>query len=88
VVIDASAKRLASRRFAHTATGIADMIAFLKAIGDSADHPEHLACSIETTHRVLITALLEAGLPVYSVNRATLQHMRSPSRAKTDASDA
>jgi transposase len=88
VVIDEGAKRLATRRFAHTASGIADLIAFLKAIGDVASHPEHLACIIETTHGVLITALLEAGLPVYSVNPATLQHMRSPSRAKTDAIDA
>jgi len=88
VVIDEGAKRLAARRFAHTASGIADLIAFLKAIGDVASHPEHLACIIETAHGVLITALLEAGLPVYPLNPATLQHLRSPSRAKADTIDA
>lgn len=88
VVIDQAAKRLATHRFAHTASGIADLITFLKSIGDVAAHPEHLACIIETTHGVLITALLEAALPVYPVNPATLQHSRSPSRAKTDAIDA
>jgi transposase len=88
VIIDEGAKRLASRRFAHTASGIDDLIAFLKASGDVAAHPEHLACIIETTHGVLITALVEAGLPVYPVNPATLQHLRSPARAKADTIDA
>jgi hypothetical protein len=64
------------------------LIAFLKGIGDIADHPEHLACLIETTHGLLITALVEAGLPVYPVNPATLAKLRNPSGAKTDASDA
>src|SRR5262249_16323627 len=72
----------------HTPTGITDLIAFLKGIGDVALHPEHLACIIETTHGVLITALVEAGLPVYPLNPATLQHLRSPSRAKADTLDA
>src|SRR5689334_11647809 len=84
VVIAASGTRLAQRRFAHTATGLADLIAFLKGIGDVADHPEQLACLIETTHGLLITALLEAGLPVYPVNPATVAKLRSPSGAKTD----
>ena len=46
--------------------------------------PEQVACIVETTHGLLITALLEAGFPVYPVNPKTLEHWRKPSGAKTD----
>jgi transposase len=47
-----------------------------------------LACLLETTQGVLITALLEHGLPVYPVNPKLVDHSRKPSGAKTDAIDA
>ena len=47
-----------------------------------------MACIIETNKGLLITALLEAGLPVYPVNPKTLEKWRKPSGAKTDAIDA
>src|SRR5438132_1507762 len=47
-----------------------------------------MACIIETTHGLLIAALLEAGWPVYPVNPRTVDRRRSASGAKTDAIDA
>jgi transposase len=88
VVIDEAGQRVATLRVAHTAAGLADLTTFLKGIGDVAAHPEHLACIIETSHGLLISALLEAGLPVYPVNPKTVDRHRKPSGAKTDAIDA
>jgi transposase len=88
VVIDAVGKRVGKRQVDHTVEGLAELIAFLKSIGDIAQHPGHLACIIETNQGLLITTLLEAGLPVYPVNPKTLEKMRKPSGAKTDAIDA
>jgi transposase len=47
-----------------------------------------MACIIETTHGLLIAALLEAGWPVYPVNPRTVDRRRSASGAKTDTIDA
>src|SRR5213082_2702634 len=47
-----------------------------------------MACIIETTHGLLIAALLEAGFPVYPVNPKTVDRRRSASGAKTDQIDA
>ncbi len=49
---------------------------------------EQMACFIETTHGLLIAALLEAGFPVYPVNPKTIDRRRVPSGAKTDLIDA
>jgi transposase len=88
VVIDEQGKYCGVKRVAHTAEGLDELVAFLKAIGDVAEHPNHLACIIETNKGLLITALLEAGLAVYPVNPKTLQGWRKPSGAKTDQIDA
>ena len=88
VVIDEAGQRVATLRVAHTAAGLADLTTFLKGIGDVAAHPEHLACIVETSHGLLISALLEAGLPVYPVNPKTVDRHRRPAGAKTDALDA
>ena len=88
VVIDEQGKQLAKKRVTHTADGVADLISFLKEVGDVVQQPDHLACILETTTGLLITALLEAGLLVYPVNPKTLEKWRKPSGAKTDAIDA
>jgi transposase len=49
---------------------------------------EDLACIIETSHGLLIAALLETGFPVYPVNPKTVDRHRKPAGAKTDAIDA
>jgi transposase len=87
-IIDEQGKQIAKRRVPHNAEGLTDLIAFLKATGDVTQHPEHLACILETNKGLLITALLEAGLAVYPVNPKTLEKWRKPSGAKTDAIDA
>ena len=88
VVLDEAGKRLGKCRVSHTAEGLTQLSTFLKGVGDIAEHPEHLACIIETKQGLLITHLLEAGLPVYPVNPKTLEKLRKPSGAKTDAIDA
>lgn len=88
VVIDEAGTRVGQVRVSHSADGVNQLIAWLRAIGDIATCPEHLACLIETTQGVLITALLEQGLPVYPVNPKLVDHSRRPSGAKTDAIDA
>jgi transposase len=50
--------------------------------------PEHLACIVETNHGLLITFLLEAGIPVYPVNPKTANQLRKVAGAKTDQIDA
>jgi transposase len=43
---------------------------------------------LETTHGLLITFLLEAGIPVYPVNPKTINGLRKVAGAKTDRIDA
>jgi transposase len=88
VVIDEAGQRVAALRVAHTAAGLAELTTFLQGIGDVGEHPEQLACLVETSHGLLISALLEAGLPVYPVNPTTVDRHRKPAGAKTDAIDA
>jgi len=88
VVIDEAGKRVGTTRVAHSAAGLDTLVTFLTGIGDVADHPDHLACIVETNRGLLITALLDAGLPVYPVNPKTVDRHRKPAGAKTDAIDA
>jgi transposase len=88
VVIDEAGQRVAALRVAHTAEGLAELTTFLRGLGDVAARPEQLACLVETSHGLLISALLEAGLSVYPVNPKTVDRHRKPAGAKTDAIDA
>ena len=67
-VLDEAGKRVGARRFAHSHEGLNELKQFVLSIAAS---PENLACIVETNHGLLITFLLEAGIPVYPVN-ATL----------------
>jgi transposase len=73
---------------AHTPEGLAQLITFLRGTVGSAQAQPELACLIETTHGLLITALLDAGLAVYPVNPKAVDRRRKPSGAKTAAIDA
>src|SRR5881394_589607 len=76
-----------SLRIEHNPQGFARLNTFLEQIiGDAPK--EQMACIIETTHGLLIAALLEAGWPVYPVNPRTVDRRRSASGAKTDTIDA
>lgn len=84
VVIDEAGQKVAQLRVEHTPEGLAKLIHFLQAIGPL----DHIACIIETTHGLLITALLEAGVTLYPVNPKTIDRKRAASGAKTDLIDA
>jgi len=86
-VIDADGHQVGTRRVAHTPAGLSDLTAFLLSIS-GAERKEELACIIETTHGLLIAALLAAGYPVYPVNPKTVDRKRGPAGAKTDQIDA
>ena len=79
------AKSLVPVRVAHTPQGLADLNTFLLGITREV---EQMACIIETNHGLLITALLEAGWPVYPVNPKTVDRKRGAAGAKTDLIDA
>ena len=78
-------KRVGIRRFAHSHAGLHELQAFLLGIAAS---PDQLACIVETTHGLLISFLLEAGIPVYPVNPKTANQLRKAAGAKTDQLDA
>jgi len=80
-VQDEGGLRVGARRFAHSHDGLNELKAFLLGIAAS---PEELACIVETNHGLLITFLLEAGIPVYPVNPKTANQLRKAAGAKTD----
>jgi transposase len=87
VVIDEHGRQVASQRVLHTKAGVEELTRVLEGILGSAPK-EQLACVLETNRGLLITALLEAGFPVYPVNPKTLDRRRVASGAKTDRIDA
>ena len=84
-VLDEAGKRVGVRRFPHSHDGLNQLKQFVLGIATS---PEQLACIVETNHGLLITFLLEAGIPVYPVNPKTANHLRKAAGAKTDQIDA
>jgi transposase len=84
-VLDESGTRVGMRRFAHSPQGLNDLKQFLLSIAAS---PDQLACIVETNHGLLITFLLEAGIPVYPVNPKSVNQLRKAAGAKTDQIDA
>jgi transposase len=87
VVIDEAGRQLASLHVTHTPAGLNQLTSFLQDI-TGPDAKEQMACIVETTHGLLIAALLEEGFAVYPVNPRTVDRRRKPSGAKTDAIDA
>ena len=85
LVIDETGRQVGSRRVAHTKAGIEELKRFLLALVKT---PDQLACIVETSQGLLITALLEAGFTVYPVNPKTVDRRRNAAGVKTDAVDA
>lgn len=85
VVLDDAGRRAGSRRVAHSQEGLEDLKQFLLGI---TPHFDELVCVVETSHGLLITFLLEAGIPVYPVNPKTANALRKAAGAKTDQIDA
>jgi transposase len=87
LVIDEAGRQVSSLRVTHTKEGLNQLTTFLENIAGSATK-EQMACIIETSHGLLIAALLDAGCAVYPVNPKMVDRRRRPSGAKTDAIDA
>jgi len=84
-VLDEAGKRVGARRFAHSHEGLNELKQFVLSIAAS---PDQLACMVETNHGLLITFLLEAGIPMYPVNPKMANQLRKAAGAKTDQIDA
>ena len=84
VVIDDAGRQVSSRRVAHSAEGLAELIVFLRQIAPL----DQIACIVETNQGLLISTLLEAGCTLYPVNPKTIDRRRNASGAKTDLIDA
>jgi transposase len=84
-VLNESGKHAGARRFSHSHEGLNELKQFLLSF---TSRPEELVCVLETTHGLLITFLLEAGIPVYPVNPKTINGLRKVAGAKTDRIDA
>jgi len=84
-VVDERGKRVGAQRFAHSHEGLNQLKAWLLQIAGDA---EQLACIVETNHGLLLTFLLEAGIPVYPVNPKMANQLRKTAGAKTDQIDA
>src|SRR5262249_2302229 len=78
VVLDEKGQQIATKQFPHTVEGLAQLTALWVEHRWDGEHKEELACIIETSHGLLIAALLEAGLPVYPVNPKTVYRHRKP----------
>jgi transposase len=88
VVLDDRGQQVLSRQVAHTVEGVGQLTSALLEVVGTAEQREEIACIVETTHGLLISALLEAGFPVYPINPKHLERQRKPAGAKTDAIDA
>ncbi len=84
-VMDEAGKRVGARRFPHSYQGLNELKQCVVSIAVS---PEHLACIVETNHGLLITFLLEAGIPVSPANPKMANQLRKTAGAKTDQIDA
>jgi transposase len=87
VVIDEAGHKLASKRVAHTKTGLEELTHFLESF-TGPESKDQLACVAETNRGLLIAAVLEAGFSVYPVNPKVADRRRGASGAKTDQIDA
>jgi transposase len=87
LIIDEKGHQVGSLRIDHSPSGLSKLNTFLEQVIGS-QPKDQMACIIETTHGLLIAALLEAGWPVYPVNPRTVDRRRSASGAKTDTIDA
>lgn len=84
-VLNQAGKQVGTRRFASSQQGLSDLKQFLFSF---TPHLDELVCVLETTHGLLITFLLEAGIAVYPVNPKTINGLRKVAKAKTDRLDA
>lgn len=87
VIIDDAGHQVASKQVPHTKAGVEALTNLLTGI-TGPQHKDQLACIIETSRGLLITALLEAGFTVYPVNPKVVDRRRGAAGTKTDQIDA
>lgn len=86
VVLDKEANKVRTFQVKHSVEGLKQLCDTLidLAQGD----PSRVGVIIETSHGLLVGALLDAGFTVYHVNPKESERRRKPSGAKTDPIDA
>lgn len=72
-------------RVSHTPAAVAELIA---RVGGLEPVPDRVRVVIETSHGMLVEALLDAGFQVVPVNPDLIARRRGPARKKDDAEDA
>lgn len=72
-------------RVEHTPAAVEALVA---RIAGSQPDPAEVRLVIETRHRLLVEALVDAGYTVLPVNPDLVAHRRGPARKKDDAEDA
>lgn len=101
VVVDQTGHKVQQFRVRHTKKGLAEMCHRLlevvqtdrvtrngEEMVDGTPDTEQIACVVETNRGLLITALMDAGFPVFPVNPRTVKARSDPAGPKTDARDA
>jgi transposase len=85
-VIDKEGDKVRAFQVKHSVEGIQQLCDILKKLvqGD----PARLAIVIETSHGLLVSALIDEGFTVYHVNPRESERRRKSSGAKTDSIDA
>src|SRR6516225_4082915 len=86
---DGEGKKIGERKFPHSGSGLAEMIAWL--LKASGGEPDQIHVAIETPHGPIVEVLLERGFNVYSINPKQLDRFRdrfTVSGAKDDSRDA
>ena len=86
LVLNQDCIKEASFRAEHSFKGIETLCADLKKLAQG--DLNRIGIAIETSHGLLIAALLEAGFNVYPVNPREVENRRKISGAKTDPIDA
>jgi transposase len=86
---DGVGKKIGQREFAHSGSGLSDMIAWL--LKASGGEPGEIHVAIETPHGPIVEALLERGFNIYSINPKQLDRFRdrfTVAGAKDDSLDS
>ena len=88
-IVDAAGELIAERRFANSADGMADMLAWLAK--HNGGRVKGLGVAIEVPHGPVVDALMERGAAVFSINPKQAERFRSRfsvSGVKDDQVDA
>jgi len=91
-VVDRTGTVIARERVANSPAGVKALLCLLSGLRSSHTHSRrHVPVAIETRNILLVTALRQAGQPVYPINPVIVTRHRgriSPARKKSDPADA